>query len=97
MRALFLISIIILFNGCSQRILHPELKKEISDLLSIKTITQECHYPTLPIYKTPSKTKVPKGMSLEDAFKECVKTNKQLRFINRKYRRVAVETNKRYQ
>jgi len=86
---------IILFSGCGQ-ILHPDLTQEIDDLLSLKMIEKECKYVTLPTYKTPQKKRVPKGMSLEDAFKQCVRTNKKLRLINSKYRQVAIETNKRY-
>jgi len=98
MRILLLICITILFNGCTkQSVLNSEFTKELETMLSVKTVDKKCYYPRLPTYKVPPKKKVPKGMSIEDAFREQNRVNNKLRFICGKYRQVAIETNKRYQ
>jgi hypothetical protein len=99
MRTILLsIFIITLFSGCTKTpLINPSFSKEIEQMLSLKTPVQKCKFPKLPIFKVPKKRKIQKNMSIEDAFKEQNRVNNQLRLICRKYRRVVIETNKRYQ
>ena len=97
-KTLALICMTILFSGCSQdSIVTPDLATKIDNILNIQTPKSTCKYPKLPIYSVPKIRKVPKSMTLEDAFKAQNRVNKILRFTCKKYERVAIETNKRYQ
>jgi len=100
MKSLTLVALIYtttLFSGCSEVGLDTQTKKDIAELLDIKVKPCECKYPKLPIFKVPAKQKVPKGMSIEEAFYRQNAVNEQLRGVCAKYRRVAIVTNREYQ
>lgn len=89
---------ITLFSGCANHsVANLNFINDIKNMLHMEQPLQKCVYPKLPVYKVPHMHKVPKGMSIEEAFKKQNRVNAQLRFICRKYRRVAIETNRRYQ
>lgn len=97
MRMVLLICISIFFEGCSKKCDVPDISKQIETLLDFRPVKQECIYPRLPVFAVPPVQKIPEGMNIKEAFVEQNKVNKKLRRVCSKYRRVAIETNKRYQ
>ncbi len=92
MKILLLTFLILLINGCSQKI--PDCNP------------QPCvkNYPELPVYKTPFKksmtepTNIGGGMYavVGTELRDCLKTNKKLRYICNKYRLGHIKINKVY-
>lgn len=94
MKLILLILITFLLSGCNEpELKEPEPCKE-----------QQCYYPTLPTYKTPTSrpfTKpIPRGdgtcIVVIDDLLELSSNNKQLRDIVWKYTSVNIKVNERY-
>ena len=96
MRQLFLLSIILLLNGCSQK---------IPDCQPVPCKQQECLFPKMPSYKTPASNKITKPKDLGDGtcvvvideLLELHRNNKKLREICWKYDSVNKRVNSKYQ